>query len=67
MESTPSDEVLKTAAAGAATSASPPAATSMPAPATFTPFFGGAKIVLVEASKAVAQLGGLDSFIAFFQ
>jgi len=67
METTPSDEASKTAAAGAATSTSTPTANAPTAPATFTPLFGGAKILLAETPKAVTPFGGLCSFIAFLQ
>jgi len=67
METTPTDEAPKTAAAGAATSRSTPAAAAVAAPAAFTPLFGGAKIVLAETPKAVTPFGGLGSFIAFLQ
>ena len=67
METTPTDEAPKTAAAGAATSRSTPAAAAVAAPAAFTPLFGGAKIVLAETPKAVTPFGGLCSFIAFLQ
>ena len=53
METSPSDAAPKTAAAGAATSRSTPTAAATAAPATFTPLFGGAKIVLAETPKAV--------------
>jgi len=36
-------------------------------PTTFTPLFGGAKIVLDETPKAVTPYGGLTSFVAFLQ
>ncbi len=36
-------------------------------PASFTPLFGTAKIVLAETPKAVTPFGGLTSFIAFLQ
>lgn len=57
----------KTAAAGAATFTSTPTANAPTAPATFTPLFGGAKILLAETPKAVTPFGGLCSFIAFLQ
>jgi len=54
MENTPSDEAPKTPlqAAGAATS---PSTLDATAPATFTPFFGGAKVMLPETAKAVTS------------
>jgi hypothetical protein len=67
METTPSDEAPKTAAAGAATPRSTPTAASTAAPAAFTRLFGGAKIVLAETPEAVTPFGGLCSFIAFLQ
>ena len=67
METTPSDEAPKTTAAGAATFTSPSTANAPTAPATFTPLFGGAKILLAETPKAVTPFGGLCSFIAFLQ
>ena len=36
-----------------------------PADASFTPLFGGAKVVLSETPKAVTPFGGLSSFVAF--
>ena len=56
METTPTDEAPKTAAAGAATSRSTPAAAAVVAPPAVTPLFGGAQIVLAETPKAVTPL-----------
>lgn len=38
-----------------------------PADASFTPLFGGAKVVLSERLKAVAPFGGLRSFVALLE
>ena len=36
-------------------------------PTSFTPLFGGAKVVVEETPKAVTPFGGITSFVVFLQ